>query len=113
MPLPDRDPVNEDAYVASFAEVTDEDALIGAIEEVMRARRPRLAARLLALLPADLEIEPGSAIDKARRASQLWLLVEPVEVPWDAWADEWSEFRRRRRRFRSRYWARHSPFQRR
>lgn len=112
MALPDRDPANEDAFVASFAEGPDEDALIAAIEEVMRARRPRLAARLMALLPDDIDIEAGSVLDAARRAANLWLVREPIDVPWEEWADEWGGFRRRRR-FRTRYWARRSPFQRR
>lgn len=51
-----------------------------AITAAMQARRPRLAARLVGLLDDRIHIEPGSDLDRARRAAALLLLARaPVD----------------------------------
>lgn len=110
MPLPARDPHREDDWVASFGDDPDPDALIAAIEDCLRERRPRLAARIVALLPDDVAAEPGSPVDRARRAAALWIADQDDGEAFDAWADAFAEFRRRRmRRWRGRYWVRRDP----
>ena len=79
-PLPALDPADEDAFVTTLAERDDLDAMVAAITAAMRARRPRLAARLVGLLDDRVQIEPGSPLERARRAASMLLLArEPAD----------------------------------
>ena len=67
MELPERTTDAEDAFVRRWGASDDTDGLIAVTEAAMAARRPMLAARLVGLLEDHVEIEPGSALDRARR----------------------------------------------
>ncbi len=84
MDLPGRDDAEEDAFVAWASGLDDPEPLVSAIEAAMEARRPRLAARLVGLVEGHVEIDPGSALERARSAARL-LLVTPEEP--QVWAD--------------------------
>lgn len=47
------------------------------ITEAIEGQRPQLAARLVNLLDEQVEIEPGSPLDRASRASRMMMLAEP------------------------------------
>ena len=96
MELPDRDDAAEDAFVAEAAERSEPEALVEAIEAAMTARRPRLAARLVGLVEDLIEIEPGSALDRARAAARL-VLVAPAEPEvWIELENAWRDAHARR-----------------
>ena len=87
--LPERTPQAEDSYLADWRDSQDTDGLINAVTEAIEGRRPQLAARLVNLLDDHIEVEPGSAIDRARRASRLLMLkgaapetFEELEAAW-------------------------------
>lgn len=98
MDLPDRSPDAEDLFVAQMSDGDDPEALVQAIEAAMADRRPRLAARLVGLLGDQVEIEPGSELDKAQRAAHLYLFdrQRPEELSWSELEDAWSLARHRR-----------------
>jgi hypothetical protein len=99
--LPDRAAEAEEAFVERFRhEDADVEALVEAIAASMEARRPLLAARLVTLLEDHVEIEPDSALDRARRAAKFVLLnrPSPEDRSWSELEDAWGEVRRRRMR---------------
>ncbi len=98
MELPGRLDADEDAFVNTMVGDAETDTLIQAIQASMDARRPRLAARLVGLLGDHVEIEPGSALDRAQRAAQLFLhdRETPEARSWSALEDAWSQVRARR-----------------
>jgi hypothetical protein len=92
--LPDRSPAAEDAFVAA-REGGDVEDLVGAVTLAIEACRPRLAARLVGLLDGRVEIPPGSALERARRAASLVLLAEVLPVvAWEELQEAWAEARR-------------------
>lgn len=98
MKLPERTPDAEDLYVAQMGDGDDPDELVAAIEAAMAERRPRLAARLVGLLGERVEVEPGSDLDRARKAAELFLFdrQRPEDVSWSELEDAWSLARQRR-----------------
>jgi len=96
MSLPERSEEAEQAFVASWASEEDPEALAEVITVALDARRPRLAARLFGLLDERVEIEPGTALDRARTASRLLLHDSPDPSAWVEMEDAWAEVRRRR-----------------
>ena len=96
--LPGRSSAEEDAYVASFAGADAPSDLIEAVSAAMDSRRPRLAARLVNLLDAHVEIEPDSLLDRARSAAQLFLLTKPTaeDNSWSELDDAWKAIRKAR-----------------
>jgi hypothetical protein len=103
--LPGRTADDEDGYVRAWSDSDDTDGLIAAIEAAVDARRPMLAARLVQLLDEHVEIEPGSALERASRAARLILThkATPEDNSWSALEDAWREVRQSRmRRIRQR-----------
>lgn len=102
MHLPDRSLEAEDAYVGEWAARSDRDGLFEAIEAAMADHRPRLAARLVNLLDDDVDIEPGSPIERARRAARMVLVddlnktVVDEDESFAEFADAWAVLVRRR-----------------
>lgn len=94
--LPERTPEAEDAFVAEWARSDDVEALIEAVGDAVDARRPRLAARLVGLLPDRVEIEPGSALERASRAARLLLVDVSSPVHFNALDEAWASFRKTR-----------------
>ena len=74
--LPSRTRADEDAWMAAWAD-GDSEKLIEAIGAALDARRPQLAARLLALVPATAE-DDGGTLDRARKAAELFLVADPA-----------------------------------
>ncbi len=97
-PLPERGRAAEDTFVAALADSGDVEALIDRIGEALEARRPQLAARLVGLLPEDLDPEPGSPLEAARRAARFLLLDPGAERArgWSELEDAWAELRQKR-----------------
>lgn len=87
LPAPGR--AAEDAFIAALHEHDDVDELASLVSAALQARRPQLAARLVGLLDGRVEIPPGSALDRARRAASL-LLIAPAE-PEPSWVEELDE----------------------
>lgn len=97
MALPERTEAEEEAFVAEWAASDDTELLLEVITEAMEARRPKLAARLVNLLDDHVEIEPGSAIERAQMAARLYLTHEtPEDRSWSELEDAWTEARRSR-----------------
>ncbi|MEN0067648.1 MAG: hypothetical protein AAGA48_36290 [Myxococcota bacterium] len=96
MDLPDRDTASEHAFVAWARDLDETEPLIEAIEAAMEARRPRLAARLVGLVEDFVEIEPGSALDRARGAAQFLLLEPEATHAVDDLENAWRDARTRR-----------------
>ncbi len=95
--LPERDHAAEDAFVRAFVAQGDAADLLEVIEEAMSARRPRLAARLVGLLPDEVD-DPEGLVDAARRAARF-LLLDGQDAPdraWSALEDAWAALRRQR-----------------
>ena len=94
--LPDRTIEAEDAFVRQWVETGQTDALEAVIGEAVDAGRPRLACRLVGLLPE----RPGEdeAVARARRAARLLLLrgEDAPERDFDGIVDAWLDVRRRR-----------------
>ncbi len=94
--LPERNEEAEDAFVHRFRDGVDEAGLVEAISEAIDAHRPRLAARLVGLLDASADAEPGSPIARARAAARL-ILRTRSDAPspnWSALEEAWNEGRR-------------------
>ena len=92
--LPGPDKASEDAWVEQWMAVEDLDGLISAITDAMDARRPQLAARLVGLLDESMDIEPGSALERARNAAKFFL-IQPQKVAYfQAFEEAWVEARR-------------------
>ena len=100
MDLPGRTSDAEDDFVREMSDSDDTDGLIAAIEAAMSARRPMLAARLVNLMADHVEIEPGSALERAQRAARLILTHKntPEENSWSALEDAWADARRAKMR---------------
>lgn len=96
MELPARDAAAEDAFVAQARDLADPEPLVDVIEAAMAARRPRLAARLVGLIEDLVEIEPGSALERAQAAARLLLLEPDPQASWDELESAWRDVRRRR-----------------
>lgn len=95
--LPARTREAEDAFVASWLQVDDPDAIAEVVEVAMSGGRPQLAARLVGLL-GDAWIEPGSDLERAKKAAALFLMEKesPEDRSWSAFEDAWSRVRSRR-----------------
>lgn len=105
MTLPERTEDAEDAFVREWSESDDTDGLMAVIEDAMAATRPKLAARLVNLLGDHVEIEPGSALERAQRAATLFLSHRgrPEDNSWSELQDAWTDARKSRmRRIRQR-----------
>ncbi len=97
---------DEEAFVLWWAGRDDRDGLVEVIAQALAERRPRLAARLVALLEDEDDAGPGSPIARARRAASLLVVSSPrPDGPgWVELDEAFAEFRRRRmRRLRARY----------
>lgn len=96
--LPDRNDAAEDAFVQQWMASDDVDMLSQLISDAMEDRRPRLAARLVQLLPDHVEVEPGGALERAQRAARL-LVVDSKNVElFNALDEAWREVRKKRMR---------------
>ena len=95
--LPERTADAEDVYVAQLSAADDVEQLKDAVTAALDARRPRLAARLVGLLDDRVEIEEGSALDRARKAAKLFLFNKPsaAENSWSALDDAWRAVRKK------------------
>ena len=98
MPLPERDSLAEDAWVKALADADDVDALQQAATDAMDARRPALAARLVGLLGDRVEIEPGSALERAHKAARLFLVDPKADHNARLLDEAWREARQLRLR---------------
>ncbi|TVQ87247.1 MAG: hypothetical protein EA397_18180 [Deltaproteobacteria bacterium] len=98
--LPRNTARDEDAFVAALRDGPEPDLeqLAELVSLAMGARRPRLAARLVQLLPDHVEIEPGSALERAERASRLLVLKSDDAEAFESLDVAWREVRRNRMR---------------
>ena len=88
--LPKRTTAEEDAFLRSFYDDADSALLVTAVEEALAAGRPRLAARLVGLLPEGEEISPTLA--RATQAARFLViapesnsdLIEAFDEAWDS-----------------------------
>jgi hypothetical protein len=97
--LPERNRRDEDAWVAEWGASRDFEALVEVIGTAIDAQRPQLAARLVGLLPPDVEVGDETTIDTARRAARLLLLAqEESEQAWSELEEAWTQLRRSRMR---------------
>lgn len=90
----------EEAFVKRFrdGELTDVESFAELVTHAMQSRRPRLAARLVQLLPEHVEIAPGSALERAQKAAGFLVLdASDVEL-YNALDEAWREVRRSRMR---------------
>jgi hypothetical protein len=97
-PLPPRTARDEEAFVLALLDggEHDPDDLIDLVSAAMDARRPRLAARVVQLLPDHVEIPAGSALERATRAARLLVLdASDIEL-YNALDEAWREVRRKR-----------------
>ncbi len=78
LPPPDR--AAEDAFLASWQQRDDIDGLAACVSDALAAGRPQLAGRLVGLLEGRVEIEPGSALDRARRVARLVVVARPEDL---------------------------------
>lgn len=97
MSLPGRGREAEDAFVAAAA-AADPEQLLAWVGEALDARRPQLAARLVGLIPD--EVEAGPELDAARRAARFVLVgaAGDAERGFTELERTWSIVRRRRMR---------------
>lgn len=89
----------EDAFVAQWRDGEgDQQGLIEAIDLAVAAGRLQLAARLVSILDQHVEIPPGSALERAQKASRFLLLRKPspTDIAWEQFADTIREARRRK-----------------
>jgi hypothetical protein len=96
--LPERTSQAEDEFVEAWSASDDLEALVEVTTHAMDARRPRLAARLVQLLPDRVEIEPGSALEKAQRVAGMLVMDSRDVELFNALDDAWREVRRSRMR---------------
>lgn len=98
--LPARERAAEDRCVAAWADSDDTDGLIELISAAVQARRPQLAARLVGLLGEHVEIEAGSALDRAQRSARFLLHQrgEGEQQAADELCSAWTDARRGRMR---------------
>ena len=106
MKLPSRNVDEEKAFISAAVDFTLE-TLLTIIEEALHQKRPQLAGHLACLVEHEVPSTPGSALEKARVASQLWLVEvqQPLEGPEEPGDDfhRPTRYRSRTRREKSRY----------
>ena len=96
--LPERNQQAEDAFLNQWRDSDETDGLIAAITEAIESRRPQLAARLVNLLDEHVEVEEGSALARAQRASRMMMLAEPAPLAFEELQAAWILARRMRLR---------------
>jgi hypothetical protein len=96
MALPDRGRAAEAAFLEAMAEADDVEAIADAVTEAIEGRRPTLAARLVGLLDGRVEIEPGSALERASTAARMLLVEARADHNADVLDEAWREARKRR-----------------
>ena len=98
MLLPDRNSQAEDVFVLDWSDRDDPDVLTEVIEALMADRRPMLAARLVNVLSEQVEIEPGSPLERAQKAARFVLKNKPrpEDQSWSELEDAWGDLRRGR-----------------
>lgn len=94
--LPGPNPASETAFIQNWMNSDDIDGLVLVITEAITAKRPQLAARLVGLLDDAVEIEPGSALERAKNAARFFLLKPKETEHLDAFEAAWAEARRKR-----------------
>jgi hypothetical protein len=94
--LPERNRQAEDAFLERWRDFDDTEALIAVITEAIEGRRPQLAARLVSLLDEQVEVEPGSALERASRAGRMLMLPEPSPEAFQELQAAWILARRMR-----------------
>lgn len=94
--LPERNQQAEDSYLERWRSSDDTKGLIAAVTEAIEGRRPQLAARLVNLLDEQVEIEPGSALERASRASRMMMLSESTPADFHELETAWILARRMR-----------------
>jgi hypothetical protein len=96
--LPARTEEAEEAFVRRYRDDPDADLedLAEVVSRAMAERRTRLAARLVQLLPDRVDIEPGSALERAQRAASFLLLDASSVELYNALDEAWREVRRKR-----------------
>ena len=94
--LPGPDRTSETAFIQEWMDSDDVDGLIEVISEAIAAKRPQLAARLVGLLDDAVEVEPGSALERAQNAARFFLLKPQAAPNLDAFEAAWAEARRKR-----------------
>jgi len=78
LPTPDR--AAEDAFLLAWQQSDDVDGLVVCVTTALEVGRPQLAGRLVGLLGGRVEIEPGSALDRARGVARLLVIAKPEAV---------------------------------
>lgn len=98
--LPPRERQAEDQWVAAWVDSDDTDGLLAAVTAAVDARRPQLAARLVGLLGEHVEIEAGSALERAQQSARFLLHQrgEALQAAVDDFGEAWAEARRSRMR---------------
>lgn len=110
--LPARDTAEEDAFVWSLLDGSP-DEIVHLVGEAIDAGRPQLAARLVGLLPDELE-DPD--LNRARAAARF--VVQGADADWSELDTAWRRARERRLIWRTRLptdpWSRNplDPFSR-
>ncbi len=101
--LPAKKAVDEQAFVDAWMAHDDAELLSQVISDAIEARRPKLAARLVQLIGEQVEIEPGSALERAQQAANMLVLrAKDIEL-FNALDEAWRETRKNRmRRIRAR-----------
>lgn len=101
--LPAKKAVDEQAFVDAWMAHDDAELLSQVISDAIDARRPKLAARLVQLIGEQVEIEPGSALERAQQAANMLVLrAKDIEL-FNALDEAWRETRKKRmRRIRAR-----------
>ena len=94
--LPERNRQAEDAFLERWYCSDHTSGLIAVITAAIEARRPQLAARLVNLLDEHVEVEPGSAIDRARKAGRMLMVTEPTPEAFEELQAAWLIARRMR-----------------
>lgn len=96
--LPSRTREAEAHFVRQWADSSNVDGLIKVIDSAVAQRRPLLAAQLFGLLHDEIDIEPGSALDRASRTARMWLQHRqpPEDRSWSLFEEAWAEARARR-----------------
>jgi hypothetical protein len=106
--LPPRGAAEEDAFVWGLLADARPDDVAALVGEALEAGRPQLAARLVGLLPEDVQ-DPD--LDRGRAAARL--VVQGAEAPGDSELDSaWRWLRERRLSWRSRIsepWIQRNP----
>ena len=94
--LPERNQTAEDAFLNRWRESDDTHGLIDVITASIEQKRPQLAARLVCLLDEHVEVEPGSALERARHAGRMMMLTKPKPDAFEELQAAWILARRMR-----------------